>query len=393
MNTENTKLFHIFISHSSIDAQWANEICHTLETRGLSCWLAPRNIVPGSEWGAAIIDGIDNSHIVLLIFSNEANESAQVRREIERAISKSIPVLPVRIEDIRPNGAMEFALSNTHWLDAFASPVEDRMKQLTVAVETMLGIKTKGPSPIEHASFGSESKPKLATSTSSLSKETGVSASQFSLPAVTESTTANPAKSDGKPTKTIRLLPIKRTVGALAILACLFILLLFFLRGEDSIETDEITNDEIADSTITQGQDITQQFEGVWRAEVENIRGRLIPREEVIERNSTLTIHEHTVEHRRQPTLLKNVIIKGEIKFQLIDGQQHFYLRGRESSGSRWLWRGIFRSSDDFLELCYRDAMISNGQRNRPLELPVRPESMLDPQAHYVRYRKVIRKP
>lgn len=144
MNTENTKLFHIFISHSSIDAQWANEICHTLEERGLSCWLAPRNIVPGSEWGTAIIDGIDNSHIVLLIFSNEANESAQVRREIERAISKSIPVLPVRIEDIRPNGARESALSNTHWLDAFASPVEVRMEQLTVAVETMLGIRTKG---------------------------------------------------------------------------------------------------------------------------------------------------------------------------------------------------------------------------------------------------------
>jgi len=42
--------------------------------------------VPGTEWGAAIIAGIDACKVMVLIFSSSANESPQVRREVERAI-------------------------------------------------------------------------------------------------------------------------------------------------------------------------------------------------------------------------------------------------------------------------------------------------------------------
>ncbi len=133
MNTEPVKTIHAFISHSSQDAEWAQIVCDSLEQRKLKCWIAPRDITPGSEWGAAIIDSIDRSRVVVLIFSSNANESPQVRREVERAIGKAIPVLPVRIEDILPQGALELALSNTHWLDAFTRPVEARLSQLGTA--------------------------------------------------------------------------------------------------------------------------------------------------------------------------------------------------------------------------------------------------------------------
>ena len=62
-------------------------------------------------------------------------ESAQVRREVERAISKGMIVLPFRVEDVKPAGAMEFALSNTHWLDGFTPPVERQMELLAKSVE------------------------------------------------------------------------------------------------------------------------------------------------------------------------------------------------------------------------------------------------------------------
>ncbi len=106
---------HVFISHSSQDRTWADAAWGVLEERNMRCWIAPRDIAAGTEWGASIIDGIDRSKVMVLIFSSNANESPQVRREVERAIGKSIPILPLRIEDIRPQGSMEFALSNTHW--------------------------------------------------------------------------------------------------------------------------------------------------------------------------------------------------------------------------------------------------------------------------------------
>jgi hypothetical protein len=128
----------VFISHSTKDKPWADAACAVLETRRVRCWIAPRDILPGTEWGAAIIGGIDACRVMVLIFSAHANDSAQVRREVERAISKGMTVLPVRVEDVPPVGAMEFALSNTHWLDAFTPPVERQMTRLADAVRALL---------------------------------------------------------------------------------------------------------------------------------------------------------------------------------------------------------------------------------------------------------------
>ncbi len=46
-------------------------------------------------------------------------------------------VLPVRAEDVQPEGAMEFALGNSHWLDAFSPPVERRLEFLARSVWTL----------------------------------------------------------------------------------------------------------------------------------------------------------------------------------------------------------------------------------------------------------------
>jgi uncharacterized protein (TIGR03067 family) len=50
-----------------------------------------------------------------------------------------MPVLPIRVEDVRPEGAMECALGNTHWLDAFTPPVEKQLELLARSVKTLLG--------------------------------------------------------------------------------------------------------------------------------------------------------------------------------------------------------------------------------------------------------------
>jgi hypothetical protein len=128
----------VFISYATADKPWADAACAVLEAHRIRCWIAPRDITPGTEWGASIIAGIDGCKIMVLIFSAHANESPQVRREVERVISKGLTLLPCRIEDVRPVGAMEFALSNTHWLDAFTPPVERQMKLLAESVQALL---------------------------------------------------------------------------------------------------------------------------------------------------------------------------------------------------------------------------------------------------------------
>ncbi len=42
------------------------------------------------------------ARLMVLVFSAHSNASPQVRREVERAIHKQLPVLPFRLEDIAP---------------------------------------------------------------------------------------------------------------------------------------------------------------------------------------------------------------------------------------------------------------------------------------------------
>jgi len=74
----------VFISHSAKDKSVANAICAVLESRGVRCWIAPRDVLPGMSWPEAIVDAIEASRVMVLVFSAHANESKQVIREWNR---------------------------------------------------------------------------------------------------------------------------------------------------------------------------------------------------------------------------------------------------------------------------------------------------------------------
>ncbi|MGN1107368.1 MAG: toll/interleukin-1 receptor domain-containing protein, partial [Huintestinicola sp.] len=68
----------IFISHSSKDKEVADYLCRQLEENGFSCWIAPRDILPGSDWASSISKAIFDASMVLLIYSRNSAESDQV---------------------------------------------------------------------------------------------------------------------------------------------------------------------------------------------------------------------------------------------------------------------------------------------------------------------------
>jgi hypothetical protein len=75
---------------------------------------------------------------MVLIFSSSANDSPQVRREIERAASKGVAIMPVRIEKVVPTKSMEYFLGDIHWLDAMTPPIENHLQQLAVSIKALL---------------------------------------------------------------------------------------------------------------------------------------------------------------------------------------------------------------------------------------------------------------
>ncbi len=133
----------VFISHSAKDKKVAESICQALEKDGVSCWIAPRNITPGRKWGGSIIDAINGSKVMVLVFSKNANESQQILREVERSVNKGIPVIPFRIDEIDPNKDLEYYIMTEHWLDAFTKPMDQHVQRLRETVRSLVPYKEK----------------------------------------------------------------------------------------------------------------------------------------------------------------------------------------------------------------------------------------------------------
>jgi TIR domain len=130
--------FDVFISYSSHDKAAADATCAALEQAGIRCWIAPRDIMPGSDWGGALMDALESCRAMVLIFSSNANSSPQIRREVERVVGRGIPVIPVRIEDTAPTKAMAYFMGPVHWLDALTPPLEQHLHKLADSLKALL---------------------------------------------------------------------------------------------------------------------------------------------------------------------------------------------------------------------------------------------------------------
>ena len=129
----------IFVSYSTKDKTVADTIVASLEKNGIRCWYAPRDIRPSDNWAKAISNAIEQSRLFLLIFSDNSNQSQHVLDELNVAISQEIMILPFRIENLQPDGAMRLHLSSRHWLDAYDPSWESYIKNLITTVSSNLG--------------------------------------------------------------------------------------------------------------------------------------------------------------------------------------------------------------------------------------------------------------
>ena len=128
----------VFVSYSKEDKPVADAVVAGLENKGIRCWVAPRDITPGSSWGEAIISAIERSRFMVIILSGNSNRSKQVVREVERAVANNVIIIPFRIENIDPTGAMAYFLSTEHWLDAITPPLERHIEKLQTTLQLFM---------------------------------------------------------------------------------------------------------------------------------------------------------------------------------------------------------------------------------------------------------------
>ena len=129
----------VFISYSTEDKPIADAVCNALESRKIRCWIAPRDVRPGKSFPGEITRAIQQSKVMLLIFSRHSNSSEQVLREVQLAVDCHLPIVRLRIEDIPLSDDLRYYLSTPHWLDALSHPVSKHIPAVASAIKELLG--------------------------------------------------------------------------------------------------------------------------------------------------------------------------------------------------------------------------------------------------------------
>ncbi len=137
--------YDVFISYASKDKTAADAVCARLEAAGIRCWIAPRDITPGTSYGEAIIEAIHGLKVMVLVFSSNANLSAHIPKEVERAVSSGVTIIPFRIEDVAPGKSLDYFIGSVHWLDAMTPPLEKHLDALAATVRKLLPAKQGEP--------------------------------------------------------------------------------------------------------------------------------------------------------------------------------------------------------------------------------------------------------
>jgi len=127
---------HAFISHSSKDHETAKRICEVLESHGVNCWIAPRDIDPGAPYDEEILRGLASSQTFVLLLSDSANASPHVKRELMCALNAGHAVYPIRIQEVQPGPKLEYLLQGIHWVDAWTPPIEAHLDRLAKLIMT-----------------------------------------------------------------------------------------------------------------------------------------------------------------------------------------------------------------------------------------------------------------
>ncbi|MDN5781195.1 MAG: toll/interleukin-1 receptor domain-containing protein, partial [Luteimonas sp.] len=109
----------VFISYATADRAEALKVCNAIERRGTRCWISIRDVRPGENYQEAIVQSLRTARAVVLVFSDAANTSGEIKKELSLASRYNVPVIAIRLKDVDPSDAFAYELSTRQWINAF----------------------------------------------------------------------------------------------------------------------------------------------------------------------------------------------------------------------------------------------------------------------------------
>lgn len=131
----------VFVSYASQDVLLANAAVLALERGQVTCWIAPRDVVPGALYADGIIRAITGSKVFVLVLSQNAIASKHVGKEVERASSKGRPIVTLRTDTAPLTRALEYFLGESQWIECHAGANRHPLVNVVDAVRRHRGVE------------------------------------------------------------------------------------------------------------------------------------------------------------------------------------------------------------------------------------------------------------
>jgi len=129
--------YDIFVSYRRSDRELVASVVRRLEARGVGVWY-DAEIEGGADWRETIVEALTNSDMLAIFFSEDCNNSRQLKKELAIADHLGKPVVPILIEDTQPRGAYLYELADRNWIQMFPEPM-DRIEELVEHLVTLAG--------------------------------------------------------------------------------------------------------------------------------------------------------------------------------------------------------------------------------------------------------------
>ncbi|MDZ4761522.1 MAG: toll/interleukin-1 receptor domain-containing protein [Alphaproteobacteria bacterium] len=147
--------YDIFVSYRRSDREFVAQLVLRLEARGVGVWYDAK-LDGGDDWPEAIVEALTAADMLVIFFSEDCNNSRQLKKELAVADSLEKPVIPVLIEDTRPRGAYLYQLADRNWIQAFPNPmgkIDELVEHLTMLAGKseggLAGLARPSPAPAE----------------------------------------------------------------------------------------------------------------------------------------------------------------------------------------------------------------------------------------------------
>ena len=134
----------IFISYRRADMAWAKLLHDQLKAEGVEAWYDTQ-IGAGQDWRVTTANALQASQIFVLLFTASAALSKDIAKELAAAALENKLIIPVRLENIAPQGAFLYELASRNWINAFED-TEAKLEELAKGLAQLVRTGTRDDS-------------------------------------------------------------------------------------------------------------------------------------------------------------------------------------------------------------------------------------------------------